>query len=132
MDPLRGRAEHISARTAAVIHMNTRVIRYEDLKCISGTPEFPSVAGIHQTAAGPPASNPRKKPALFAISSSFSSCQVLSWLHIPNTADEIHRDEARGKTFDKVPATMELLQQVSVAFGCALGEKHTCLYPNFA
>jgi hypothetical protein len=32
MEPLSGNAEHISARTAAVISTNTIVIRYEDLK----------------------------------------------------------------------------------------------------
>ena len=41
MDPLRGRAEQISASTAAVIIMNTKVMMYEDLKYISGTYESP-------------------------------------------------------------------------------------------
>jgi hypothetical protein len=32
MDPLRGRAEQISAKTAAVMTMKTMVIMYDDLK----------------------------------------------------------------------------------------------------
>jgi len=44
MDPLSGRAEHISARTAAVVHIPAIEIRKED-----------------HIARGPPASNPRKK-----------------------------------------------------------------------
>ena len=32
---------------------------------------------------------------------------------VPNTADEVHRNKARGEVFDKMPATMELLQKVS-------------------
>ena len=71
---------------------------------------------FYQTAAGPPASKPRKKPALFTVSfSDPDSHRVLSRLHVPNTADEVHCDETRGETFDEVPATMELLQKVSTA-----------------
>ena len=44
MDPLSGRAEQISARTAAVIHIPPMETRKED-----------------HIARGPPASNPRKK-----------------------------------------------------------------------
>jgi hypothetical protein len=33
MEPLRGRAEHISARTAAVIIMKKIVIKNDDLEC---------------------------------------------------------------------------------------------------
>lgn len=116
MDPLRGRAEQISARTAAVIHMNTTEIKNEDLKCISGTIEPPKVAGIHQTAAGPPASKPRKKLALFTmLLANSDSCRILSWLNVPNAADKVHRDETCGKIFNEVPATMELLRDVSTA-----------------
>jgi hypothetical protein len=35
MDPLMGRAEQISARTAAVIIMNTMEMMYEDLEFIN-------------------------------------------------------------------------------------------------
>lgn len=41
MDPLRGKAEQISARTAAVITMKTIEMRNEDLKWIYGVSEHP-------------------------------------------------------------------------------------------
>ena len=69
---------------------------------------------FYQTAAGPPASKPRKKPALFTVSfSDPDSHRAPSRLRVPNTADKVHCDETRGETFDKVPATMELLQKIS-------------------
>jgi len=40
-------------------------------------------------------------------------CRVPGWQRVPNGPDKVHRDEARGETFDKVPAAMELLQKVS-------------------
>ena len=35
MEPLRGKAEHISAKTAAVINMNTMLMIYDDLEEMS-------------------------------------------------------------------------------------------------
>jgi len=70
-------------------------------------------ARFYQTAAGPPASKPRKKPALSAVLFPDSDTRrVLSWFRVPNTADKVHCDKTRGKTFDEVPATVELLQMV--------------------
>ena len=88
---------------------------------------------FYQTAAGPPASKPRKKPALFAVLfSDPDSHRVLSRLCVPNTADKVHCDETRGEAFDEVPATMELLQNVSTAsLNTSPPKKHTCLYPSF-
>lgn len=37
MDPLRGKAEQISARTAAVMTMKMKEMMYEDLKWVGGT-----------------------------------------------------------------------------------------------
>jgi hypothetical protein len=88
---------------------------YEDLGHISGHSNIRRCClGIYQTAAGPPASKPRKKPALFAVLfSNFRLLPVHLGNALPNTADKVHRDETRGETFDKVPATMELLQKIS-------------------
>ena len=111
MDPLRGRAEQISAKTAAVINMNTMEMIYEDLDCISGNTRIHEGAlDFYQTAAGPPASKPKKKPALFAaLFPNSDAHRVLSWLRVPNPADKVHCNETRGEAFDEVPATVELL-----------------------
>ena len=58
-------------------------------------------------AAGPPASKPRKNPALFAVLFPFSDAYRAP--HLPNTADEIHCDKTGGEVLDEVPAAMELL-----------------------
>ena len=110
MDPLRGRAEQISARTAAVIHMNTKVMMYEDLKCVNGTLE--SEVPLEFTKRLPDrlrVNRGRSQPCLWCYRPSPASCRALSWAHIPNTADEVHCDETRGETFNEVPAPMELL-----------------------
>jgi hypothetical protein len=59
MEPLSGNAEHISARTAAVISTKTIVIRYEDLKDDEMLDSFYRHQFYH-IAAGPPAIKPRK------------------------------------------------------------------------
>jgi len=59
MDPLNGRAEQISARIAAVISMNTIVMRNEDLRTVRISSAFTKLDCYH-IAAGPPASNPKK------------------------------------------------------------------------
>ena len=69
MEPLRGNAEQISAKIAAVIHMNTIVIKYDDLqkekavRMIEDREQFTFVNRYH-IAAGPPAWSPRKKAEL--------------------------------------------------------------------
>ena len=66
MDPLMGRAEQTSDRTAVVIIMNTKAMMYVDLEFISETFE-PRLIELHQMAAGPPESKPRKKSPLFVV-----------------------------------------------------------------
>ena len=88
---------------------------------------------LYQTAAGPPASKPRKKPALFVVLFlNPDTYWLLDSLRVPDTADKVHRDETGGEIFDKVPATVELLEKVStVNLEASPPGKHTCLYPNF-
>lgn len=65
MDPLNGNAEHISARTAAVIHIKTIVIMYEDLNNIQVPAKELISAGYYHIAAGPPAKRPKKNADLY-------------------------------------------------------------------
>lgn len=64
IEPLNGNAEHTSARTAAVISINTTVIKYDD-----------------HIAAGPPASNPKKNVDL-TLSMKFKVMKLAAKLSI--------------------------------------------------
>lgn len=55
MDPAAGRAEQVSARTAAVIKTKKKVITYDDLQLDWRSHE------IYQYAAGPPVPTPMEK-----------------------------------------------------------------------
>ena len=52
MDPLRGRAEQISARTPAVIIMNMMTMMNDDLECINKAYAPRSVDGIVPNCSG--------------------------------------------------------------------------------
>jgi hypothetical protein len=68
MEPLKGRAEQTSAKTAAVITMKTMVIRNEDLGMLGHMLIHQDCSEFHHIAAGPPARSPRKKADLEKVS----------------------------------------------------------------
>jgi hypothetical protein len=105
MDPLRGNAEQTSASTAAVMSMNTMVMRYDDLREKSAVVE-PIRQDTDHIAAGPPARRPKKKKDLGRRQKKKRHRRY----HQPDTADKIERRETGREIFYEVPATMELLQ----------------------
>ena len=108
--------------------MKMKVMIYEDLGHISGI--FEVLLDFYQIAAGPPASKPRKKPALCGVI--FQLRPLPGWLRVPNAADKVHCDETRGKIFDEIPSTVELLKKTIMgSFNASSLEKPTGLYPSF-
>ena len=74
---------------------------------------------MYHTAAGPPASRPKKKADLGqgeVINGRFASAR----LYKPDGANKIQSAEARGKALHQVPSTMQRLQRQDNFFKSAL------------
>jgi hypothetical protein len=111
MEPLSGRAEHISARTAAVISINTTVIMYEDLndnEMLGGSTDIDFTISLR----GPqPAVQGRRR----FCCSNFNTRVILYGLKgKPDASDEIQRNEISCKALDEMPVAMQLLVQGSI------------------
>ena len=96
--------------------MNTRVIRYEDLKRVSRTQGSPRC--YWNSPNGRRSAREQAEEEANPVRGVITQLRFppgIELANVPNAADKVHRNETCGEAFDKFPATVELLQKVSTA-----------------